>query len=318
MQNKNDQPAVSVVVLNWNGWQDTAVCLDSIEGQSYSNLSIIVVDNGSNDGSSLRIRASHPSAEIVELASNVGYAGGNNSGIKYAVAKNPDYVMLLNNDTQVGPAALEHLVRAAESDPGAALLGPTVLDLEDPTRIQSAGTRLDYLWRSHQRNLGQLYHASVQTAESVDSVIGAALLVRASVLDELGMLDSDYFVYREDVDWCLRAKRLGYRVLYVPEALVWHKSHLHSSRDQTQITYYMTRNSLLLVQRQGGGILRLLALLARHVMTAVAWSIRPKWSHKRADRNALIRGIVDFLRRRTGMWDRHHGSQSTYGVSEAG
>lgn len=283
--------------------------------QSYSNCSIIVVDNGSNDESSSWIRSSHPGAEILELSSNIGYAGGNNYGIRHALKKNPDYIMLLNNDTKVADDTLMQLIIAAEADRCAAMLGPKVLHLDDPTKIQSAGAHLDYLWRSQQRYLDQPEDVGAEKVEPVDYLIGAAVLIRTAILDKVGMLDSDYFMYREDVDWCLRARILGYRVLYVPTARVWHRRHLEISSDQARITYYMTRNSLLLIQKRGGGILRLWAVLARHLMTAVSWSVRPRWSNKRADRDALIRGIIDFLRRRTGMWDRHYGSQSNYRAS---
>jgi GT2 family glycosyltransferase len=230
----------------------------------------------------------------------MGYARGNNVGLDYVLKEEPDYVLLLNNDVVLDVCCLRHLVLAAEQYPVAAFLGPKVYHREDPARIQSAGAMLDKLWRSHQRGLDTVDSGQFDISAEVDYVIGAAVLVRASVLDRIGLLDPDFFLYREDVDWCLRARRLGYRTLYVPEARVWHRSHHVREEELPRITYYMTRNSLMLIAKRRGGATRLLAVLLRHILTALTWTLRPKWRHKREERDALIKGIRDFLGGKVG------------------
>ncbi|HJW89053.1 MAG TPA: glycosyltransferase family 2 protein, partial [Anaerolineales bacterium] len=262
--------------------------------------SILIVDNGSTEGSVESIRNQYPTVNILPTGKNLGYAEGNNVGIRWAVSNRADYVFVMNNDVRVAQDVLEPLISAAECDPKIAFLGPKVFQLEMPDQIQSAGGKLDYLWRSNQRGLDSTDIGHFETIEVVDYVIGAAVLVKAKLLAEIGLLDADYFLYREDVDWCLRARRKGYRVVYVPEAKVWHRSlHVRES-ELPRITYYLTRNSLLLLKKQRAGFLRFFLVLLQHLRTAVSWTVKPKWREKRAERDALIKGILDFFQGKVG------------------
>jgi GT2 family glycosyltransferase len=293
-------PSVVVLVLHWNSLEETLACLRSVEALDYPNASTLVVDNGSTGGAVACIRAAYPDVRLIVNDRNLGYAQGNNVGLDRALKEGPDYILLLNNDVILDVCCLTHLVRAGEYYPDAAFLGPKVYHREDPTRIQSAGARLDWLWRSHQRGLDQVDVGQFDVGEAVDYVVGAAILIRASLLDRIGMLDPDFFLYREDVDWCLRARRLGYRTRYVPQAQVWHRSHHVREHELPRTTYYMTRNSLMLVAKHKGGTTRLLTVLFRHLLMAFTWTVRPKWHHKRQERNALLKGIADFVTRKVG------------------
>jgi GT2 family glycosyltransferase len=296
----SEDPLAAVVILNWNKAPDTIECLDSVARLNYPNIRVLVVDNGSTDGSVDRIRAEQPDVEIIETGENLGYVGGNNAGIRHALARAAQYILLLNNDTKVAPDSLTNLISIAERFPDAAFLGPKIYHLQEPDMIQSAGARLDWLWRSHQRGLDERDHGKFDRLEEVDYVIGAAVLVRADFLEQMGLLNPEYFMYREDVDWCLRGRRLGYRTLYVPEAKVWHRSHHHRDAELPRIRYYMARNSLMLLAQHGGGVLRFTALLFRHLLTAAVWTISPKWRHKGIERDALIKGLGDFFRGKVG------------------
>ena len=291
---------VAIVVLNWNNAPDTIACLESVSKLRYPNYSVLVVDNGSTDDSVAQIRGQFPKIEVLEAGVNLGYAEGNNIGIRHALRTGAKYLFVLNNDVRVAPDALDHLVSAAEGFPDAAFLGPKIYHLDNPGQIQSAGAELDYLWRSRQRGLDTPDTGQFDLLEEVDYVIGAAVLVRADLLEQVGLLDPDFFLYREDVDWCLRARRLGYRVLYVPEAKVWHRSHHVRENELPRITYYMTRNSLMLLAKHRGGVLRFTAVVLRHLLTAATWTVKPKWRHKRVERDALLKGLVDFFRRKVG------------------
>jgi GT2 family glycosyltransferase len=300
MQRNNELISVAVIILNWNNAEDTLACLGSVAALDYPAAHVIVVDNGSTDDSAARIRASYSDVELIETGENLGYAGGNNVGIRYALAQGAEYVCILNNDVSLAPDTLTKLALAAEQNPEAAFFGPKVLHKDRPTQIQSAGARLDWLWRSHQRGLDESDEGQYGALEEVDYVIGAVLLLRAETLNQIGLLDPDYFLYREDVDWCLRARKRGYKILYVPEAYAWHRSHHIREQQLPRITYYMTRNSLLLIKKQKGGGVRFIAVFARHLLTAIVWTIKPKWRHKRVERNALLKGLADYLMGKVG------------------
>jgi GT2 family glycosyltransferase len=290
-------PKVVAIVLNWNNAAETDACLSSLGQPPGSDLIVFVVDNGSTDDSVGQIKASHPGVKILETGSNLGYAEGNNVGIRHALSLGVDYVLLVNNDVRLAADTVAALVSAAETSPEAAFLGPRIFERDQPHRVQSNGIDLDWLWRSRHRTESS---GAADGIEEVRCLSGAVLLLRASALERVGLLDSSFFMYREDIDWCFRASRLGYRILCVPGARAWHRNHRSGESDLPRITYYMTRNSLLLVTKHRGGALRLGALLGRDLLTALSWSLRPRWRHKRGERKALVLGMIDFFRGRVG------------------
>lgn len=294
------EPEVVVIVLNWNNAPETLGCLESVLRLDYLNCRVLVVDNGSNDDSVPRIRSQFPEVELLPNETNLGYAEGNNVGIRHATKTGAKYLLLLNNDVRVASDCLTELVSAAERFPEAAFLGPKVYHLDRPEQIQSAGAQLDSLWRSRQRGLDEVDQGQFDRLEEVDYVIGGAMLVRVDPLEQIGLLDRDFFIYREDVDWCLRARQLGYSILYVPTARVWHRSHHTREAQLPFITYYMTRNSLMLIAKHNGGVARFMKVLLRQLLTAVTWTVKPKWRHKRIERDALLRGLADFFRGKVG------------------
>lgn len=284
----------AVVILNWNRPIDTLKCIDSV-CHADAAANVIVVDNGSSDDSAAQIRAAYPQVTLIETGCNLGYAEGNNTGIRHALARGAEYIFVINNDAFAAPDTLDCLSAAAEAHPDGAFFGPVIYDDEAPQRVQSAGVELDILWRSHPRT-GNL----PAQPQPVSCLSGAALLLRASALAKIGLLDPKFFLYREDIDWCLRARRSGFRLYLVPAAHAWHRAHAVRAQDLPRITYYMTRNSLLLVQKHQGGLLRFLLLAIRFALTALSWTVRPRWRHKRAERDALLRGVFDFFRGRFG------------------
>jgi GT2 family glycosyltransferase len=293
-------PEISVIILNWNKADETLLCLDSLHLAGLNGVEVIVVDNGSEDGSAGRIRDVYRDITLIETGDNLGYAEGNNIGIRHALAKGSRFIFILNNDTRVSPGILDCLLDAARRSPQAAFFGPKILHLEAPDRVQSAGISLDYLWQSRSLGMDEQDHPGDTALLPVHCITGAAMFIRADVLPEIGLLDPNFFLYREDIDWCLRALKNGYQVLFVPGARVWHRGHLVREGDFPRITYYMTRNSLLLLNKHHGGWLRTSGLLLRFLLTLLSWSIRPKWKHKGAERAALLQGITDYYHHRFG------------------
>ena len=293
-------PTVGIVVLSWKRFDRVRACLESLSLLEYPNVSALVVANGTDDETANLIRSTFPDVEVIETGANLGYAQGNNVGINCLVGRGVNYILILNDDVTIAPDMVSHLVFAAESNPNAAFLGPKIYHTEFPSRIQSAGAMLDYLWRSKQRGLDEIEREQYYQVSRVDYVIGAAIIARVEAIKHIGVLDPDFFMYREDVDWALRAKDAGYRVLYVPEALAWHRGHNARHTELPRITYYMTRNSLLLMSKHRAGFARTAAFLMRVLVTYISWTIRPRWRHKSDERDALLLGVRHFFEGKLG------------------
>ncbi|MBI3001447.1 MAG: glycosyltransferase family 2 protein, partial [Deltaproteobacteria bacterium] len=250
---------VFVVILNWNGLKDTLECLESIQKTDYPNVDVIVVDNGSADGSPKAIREAFPGVTLLETGQNLGYADGNNVGIRYALKHGADHVFLLNNDTTVHPEVLTHLVAAAKIAQPVAIFGSKIHYYDRPEIIWSAGVQITWdhiCWKRTPclpfRHLGmdELDRGQYAAIATVDSVVGCALFVRANLFEQIGLLDGRYFLLHEESDFCLRARKKGYLVAVVPESIVWHKVCGSFKREPPSLhTYYNVRNSLLFISR---------------------------------------------------------------------
>jgi len=296
-------PTVAVVVLNWNGRRDTLACLASLS-QLNCPVVRIVVDNGSTDGSVSSIRKEFPSVIVIEIPQNLGYTGGNNVGLERALAEGVDYVLLLNNDTKVAPDLVRLLVDAAEKDPSVGIAGPTIYYYDDPETIWSAGGAIDWDRGStsmvglNERDEGQFSIAS----REVNFVTGCAMLVKRSVLEKVGLLDDRFFAYYEDAEWCVRARRAGFKIVHVPTAKVWHKISPEAQTDSPTVLYYMARNRLLFLRTIGASPrVWIRALASDYLRPLISWSLRPKWRGKRWRRRVTALALADAFR---GRWGR--------------
>lgn len=284
-------PLVTIVILNWNNWPDTLACVESCRGLAWPNFRILIIDNGSDDGSEEIFREHCPDAEILQAGANLGFAGGNNVGIRHALTTGADYVWLLNNDAVADPESLTRLVEALQADPAAAAAGSKIYCHDDPQRIWFAGG----IWakgrlRVRQRGTGKLDHGEYDVLCPVGSVSGCSMLIRATALREIGLLDESYFLYWEDTDWCARAQTNGCKILLVPASRIWHKvSATVAVRSQLQY-YYNTRNGLMFCMRHD---MLSLPLFLAYVTADVTIGLL------RGNRNMLrgaLKGVADFLR----------------------
>jgi len=246
------QPRVSIIILNWNGLEDTVECLESLKKITYPNYEVIVVDNGSegNDAQVLKERFADY-IHLIENDRNYGFAGGMNIGMKYAMDNSqPDYLLLLNNDVAVAPDFLDHLVAAAMADASIGIAGPKVYYYAFPKRIQSAGSKVRIV-RGLTFSIGdkQIDNGQYEKQQDVD-YMDACLLVKNEVVQKVGLFDEGYFCYCEDVDYCIRAKKAGYRVIYVPEARIWHKVGQSANKANVGFRdYYSTRNQIRFMKK---------------------------------------------------------------------
>lgn len=219
-----DNPFVVIVVLNWNRREDSAECLESLRALAYPDYKVLLVDNGSTDGSVGFLRERFDEVTVIENERNLGFAEGNNVGIRRALEMNAEFVLLLNNDTTVEADLLTKLVAAARADETIGIIGPQINNYYRRDRISFAGGRLTMLWGwswhigNHTKDRGQFTGLIDQ-----DYQTGAAMMLSRKLLTDVGMFDADYVSYCEDSDLSLRARAAGYRVVCCRDALVYHK-----------------------------------------------------------------------------------------------
>jgi hypothetical protein len=295
------QPHVVTVILNTNRRDDTLACLDSLRASTYTNHSIIVLDNASSDGSLDAIRTAHPQVEVLSLSVNKGYAGNNNVGIAAALARGADWVFVLNEDTIVAPDCIARLVAVAERESRAAALGPLVFHYDEPQVIQSAGGRIGRDWSAWHIAQNEVFQGQFVQPTLVDWVSGCAILVKRAAIEQVGMLDERFFYYWEETEWCLRMQRAGWQILHVPAAPLWHKGVQRDYRPKPSVAYYDTRNHLLMMAKHRAPLRAWLQSGGRRLRTLLSYSVRPQWRHKRAYRDAMWFGARDFLR---GHWGK--------------
>lgn len=244
-----NSPRVAIIILNWNNWTDTLQCLESLQQITYPHYQVIVVDNGSQDDSLPRIREQAPEDLILlENLENLGFSGGNNVALEFAREElEADYFLLLNNDTLVHPHFLDFLVDYAEQDESIGVVGPTVYYHQEPHKIAFLGGYINpCTGKITHHHLDEEDHGLLAPQE-LDFISGCSMLLKREAVERVGLLDPEYFLYSEDVDWCLRAKKAGYRVCLVPEARIWHK--VSESVEALIPIYYGTRNQFLLARK---------------------------------------------------------------------
>ena len=246
-------PKVVLLILTWNRRDDVLRCVASLSRLTYPDYLPVVIDNASVDGTIAALRAGYPDLTIIENAHNLGYAAGNNVGIRWALEHGADYVLVINNDTEVTPDMLTELVRVAESDATIGVVGCRNILMDDPRRLWGAYGVLTYgPFVVRTAGEGALDSPNWHTVRDVDWVVGNGYLWRRAALERIGWLDESFFAYHEDVDWCLRARAAGFRVVYAGTAAILHKGAAHAEGPQRHalLTWYILgRNSVRLVRR---------------------------------------------------------------------
>lgn len=297
-----NDPLVVALILNTNRRQDTLECLDSLLSNNYSALEVIVLDNASTDGSQEAIHSRFPSVRIEKLTENRGYTGNNNVGIQLGLKIQARWIFILNEDTVLSGNCLQELVQAGETDPCIGMVGPLVYHQDEPEIIQSAGAVMDKNWQSQHIGMNERDCGQYNQMRSVDWISGCAILVRADVFRQIGDLDERFFYYNEETDLCYRARQKGWKLVVNPNARLWHKGVNRNYNPNPSVTYYYTRNQLLFLEKNHAPIPVRIAQLGLFTRTILSWTLKPKWKSKRAHRDKMIQGILDYFRRR---WGKH-------------
>jgi len=233
---------VDVVVLNWNGWRDTLACITSLQRLSYPNFGLIIVDNGSTDGSQSHIETHMPGLKVLQTGANLGFGGGCNAGIRQALEQGADYIWLINSDTTVDANALTELVRVADMQVLVGAVGSVLYEAGLPDQIQLwGGGRVD-LW------LGLSRH-QVSPAP-LDFVSGASMLLRREAIEQAGMFDANtFFMYWEDSDLGFRLRQAGWQLAVAERSYVWHKLSASLGQGSRQLDAYFTQSGVRFLRR---------------------------------------------------------------------
>jgi len=241
------QPKVYTIILNYNNFSDTVETLQSALMLAYTNNHLLLVENSTKKEIPERIRRLFPNLVIIENERNLGYAGGNNAGIRYAMQRGAEYIFVINNDIALQPDVLEKLVFAMQSDLTAAACQPLVTYDDDKDKIWSAGTRL-FLGYPRLYYKGKSKHGR-GTKKPLFGLVGCALLFRVQSLQEIGLFDESLFLLHEETDWCMSAVKKGFGLLVVCDALVHHKVSVTLVQFSKEYLYYIARNWLLVAKR---------------------------------------------------------------------
>jgi GT2 family glycosyltransferase len=304
----NKFPLVYVILINWNQPDLTIACIDSLNTISYSNARILLLDNGSQDESVVRIRTCFPDVLIIENHENLGFSGANNIGIEFALAQGADYVLLLNNDTIVAPDFLDHLIQFAESEPDIGVVTPKIYYMDSPQTIWCAGGYIDWETCETYRLKAEQYDFDIaETAtQTVNFVSGCAMCIKREVLETIGFLDPLFFLCYEDTDLSTRIINAGFRCVYVPQSKIWHKVSAAIGVSSPKTIYYMTRNEILFILKNTTGLIRafiFVKVFAKHCRTLLSYSLKKDKSRLKNNRKAMLIGIRDGLLGRYGKAD---------------
>ncbi|MDX1607676.1 MAG: glycosyltransferase family 2 protein [Candidatus Spechtbacterales bacterium] len=269
------KPLVYIVMLNWNGIEETLESLESLRSLRYPNYEVVLVDNGSDNNEGDKIKEVYPEIHLIKNDKNLGFAEGCNIGMRHAIGKGADYILLLNNDTSVDPDFIDILADFSENNKKTAVVSPKIY-YYDSDKIWFNGAKL-HIWAGlfkHIDNGRTDKEAQVKQPTSVETASGCAFFIRTSALKDIGLLYSPYFAYYEEADWSFRARRAGYDVMVVPESKIWHKvSAATGKKGENTLSpfqaYFFGRNPRIFAERNLSGLKKLLFVLAYYTSSLI-------------------------------------------------
>ena len=282
---------LSIITINYNGLNDTCALIESIPFNE--NMEVIVVDNASKEDEASIILKRHPQVKTIRSDKNLGFAGGNNLGIKAAKGK---YLFLINNDTVFKKFNVQALINLLESSPNIGIVCPKIRFAWDKNPIQFAGyTRLSKITvRNQAIGYGEDDMGKYDTPHSTPYAHGAAMLIKREAMEKVGLMPECYFLYYEEIDWSMMFSRAGYKIWYEPACTIYHKESQSTGQSSPLRTYYITRNRLLLVKRNWRNIYKYLAYIYLVCIVASRDIIKYLFQGNYNLAKATISGINDF------------------------
>lgn len=297
-------PKISVVILNWNGRRYLYDCLTSLQAQTYTDFEVIMVDNGSTDGSVEWVAEHFPLVRMICNETNVGFAAGNNQAIR---ASQAEFVVTLNNDTRVEPDWLASLVAAVEEDPSVGMCASKMLFADQSEIINSTGISLDPVGIAWDRRGGEPDDGVEAAPVKVFGPCAGAALYRRTMLDQVGLFDEDFFAYLEDVDLAWRARLAGWHCLYVPQARVYHVHSATAGEGSPFKNRLLGRNKVWTIAKNygpGGRLLLYLPLILLYDLAAVLYALVVRRDF------SPLQGRLEGLRGLPGIWRRRREVQA--------
>jgi len=298
---KNNAPKIAILILNWNNYPDTKACLESLEILCYQEKEIVLVDNGSNDGSTDMLRREFPEITFLPSDRNLGFAGGNNIGLRYILDKQIPYTLLLNNDTEViSPDFLDDLLGEIRVGDWICAVGPKVTRLDGTAdQVILPFPTLDNIFRT---SLG-LYHPQLDKKQTVDSLAGCCVMINNNAIRQTGLLDGNYFMYVEETEWFFRMRMAGWKLIYLPVDSVLHKGGASARKLESRkvyierranVVYTLVKHNYLLQGAAAAGLMTIL-LLGRIIGEQFNFQ-----SQKRA--NYRLSMIIEMVRAFSSKW----------------
>lgn len=282
---------LSIITINYNGLKDTCELIDSIPFKE--NLEVIVVDNASTQDEASIITEQYPQVKVIRSKRNLGFAGGNNLGIKEAKGK---YILLINNDTFFKKFNIEALIERLESSNKTGIVCPKLRFAWGSNLIQFAGyTPLTNITvRNHAIGFGEEDHGQYDTAHPTPYAHGAAMLIKREAIENAGLMPECFFLYYEEIDWSMMFTRAGYEIWYDPTCTVYHKESQTTGQNSPLRTYYITRNRLLLVKRNYKGINKYLSYIYLICIVGLRDILKYTFTRQPGLLKAVLKGFQDF------------------------
>jgi GT2 family glycosyltransferase len=290
--------SVAIILVNWNGREFTEACLESLRKVDYPNFKVILVDNASADQEGNKLKDSFPEIELIQNPQNLGFAGGNNVGIRWALEQGFSHICLLNNDTQVEPGFLGEMVLKFGQSKSTGVVQPMILFLHNPKEIWSAGGKwIPKLARAI--TLGDREPLANYRVKSthLDWATGCCMMISREALIKSGLLNEQYFIYFEDVEWSLRIKSQGFGIELAPNAIIFHEAGAASKKSHAEgvlsprVFYYHVRNQFLLVRQH-----KTFLGFAYHLGRFFLWMLYFLGRRRFKKLKAVAKGIRDGLR----------------------
>ncbi len=294
-------PKVYIIILSWNNWPNIRECLESIKNNDYPNYQVVIVDNDSKEKPQ-----PGPEIKIIYNEKNLGFSGGNNVGIKYALENDADYILLLNDDTIVGSQFLTKLVEIGESKKEFGLLGPKIYFYDQKDKIWSAGGKINWLYnKAEMIGVNQIDKGQYNKIKETEYLTACCILVKKEAIQKIGLIPEEYFGYYEDVDWSTKVRRMGYKCIFVPQSKIWHKGSKSFVPDSPSYIYYHVRNGLIFANKFAPWHIK------PFVHLDVIWRIGKQIvklliPSKRAWVKPILLGIKDFYLGKRGEYENWH------------
>jgi GT2 family glycosyltransferase len=244
-------PSIYIILINYNGYKDTIECVQSLRKINYENYKIIIVDNASTDDSIFHLKNSLKECILIESKYNFGFAGGNNLGIQYALKTNAEYILLLNNDTIVEPNFLGNMIEPLYNDKNIGIVGSKIMYYPQKNVIWYGGGKIDWFkFVGVHFGMKEIDKGQCDNSKEIDFMTGCCMLIKKEVFEKVGLLADEYFMYFEDVDYCVRSKQAGYKIWYNHKAVIYHKVGLSAGGEESPFSIkWGTRNRILFMKK---------------------------------------------------------------------